>query len=76
MDYLSFIKKFINIDLSKFKNQVDEILLLYKKQISYAKEINDLIHNTFFTYNPQEICRKIASEQWQKVAQNFRIMEY
>ncbi len=71
MDYLSFIKKFINVDLSKFKNQIDEILLLYKKQISYAKEINDLIHNTFFTYNPQEICRKIVSEQWQKVAQNF-----
>ena len=63
VDYLSFIKKFINIDLSKFKNQVDEILLLYKKQISYAKEINDLIHSTFFTYNPQEICRKMISEQ-------------
>ena len=63
MDYLSFIKKFINIDLSKFKNQVDEILLLYKKQISYAKEINDLIYNIFFAYNPQEICRKMISEQ-------------
>ena len=71
IDYLSFIKKFINIDLSKFKNQVDDILLLYKKQISYAKEINGLIHDTFFAYNPQEVCRKIVNESWQNVVQNF-----
>lgn len=70
-DYLSFVKKFINIDLSKFEHQIDEILLLYKKQISYAKEINDLIHNTFFVYNPQEVCNKIITEQWQKVVQSF-----
>lgn len=70
-DYLSFIKKFVNIDLSNFKNQIDEVLLLYKKQISYGKEINALIHNTFFTYNPQEITKKIISESWKKVVQTF-----
>lgn len=71
IDYLSFIKKFINIDLKEFNNQIDEILLLYKKQISYGKEINDLIHNTFFVYDPQEISRKIVGESWQKVVQSF-----
>lgn len=70
-DYLSFIKKFINIDLKEFNNQIDEILLLYKKQISYGKEINDLIHSTFFVYDPQEISRKIVGETWQKVVQSF-----
>lgn len=47
-EYLNFVKPFIKVDLDDFKKaHLDQLLLLFKNQISYATEINDLI-NEFF----------------------------
>jgi hypothetical protein len=43
--YLEFVKKFITIDLSKFSNKIDFLLNIYKQQLSYASQINELIKN-------------------------------
>ena len=47
--YLEFVKPFIKIDLNKITDQSnhDLLLLMFKSQISYAKELNDLIAHTF-----------------------------
>ncbi|MCQ3907428.1 MAG: hypothetical protein MJ219_01390 [Mycoplasmoidaceae bacterium] len=46
---MSFVKKFVTVDFGPFEHRKDDILLLFKKQISYAKELNDLITRTFLT---------------------------
>lgn len=54
--YLKFVKKFINIDLSDFlKNNIDTLLLLFKNQISYAQQINELISKYFYINHLQEL---------------------
>ena len=51
-EYLVFVKKFINIDLSSFlKDNIDILLLLFKNQISYADQLNDLIKEYFYRDN-------------------------
>ncbi|MDE5545476.1 MAG: glutamate--tRNA ligase [Malacoplasma sp.] len=46
--FVSFSKSFVNIDLNFLKNKENEIILLFKNQISYAKQLNELIEETFF----------------------------
>lgn len=46
--YLSFVEPFVNVDLSVFNKNKNEVLLLFKNQISYAKQLNELINNLFF----------------------------
>jgi glutamyl-tRNA synthetase len=50
-DYLNFVSKFINVDFGLFKHQQTDIILLFKKQISYAQQLNDLISKNFLRNN-------------------------
>lgn len=48
-EYLKFIKPFINIDLNQItmSDKFDALLLSFKNQILYAKEINELISTNY-----------------------------
>ena len=47
-EYLSFVKPFVNVELSDFlKSNIDTLLLLFKDQISYASQVNGLIQELF-----------------------------
>ncbi|BAC44822.1 glutamate--tRNA ligase [Malacoplasma penetrans] len=47
--FISFAKPFITIDLGFLKGNENDVILLFKNQIAYAKQINDLIDETFFS---------------------------
>ena len=66
--YLSFVEKFIKVDFGQFANRKNDILLLFKKQISYAQELNDHITNTFLKPmdDSKEFRMKFISDTWQK----------
>jgi glutamyl/glutaminyl-tRNA synthetase len=49
--YIKFVKKFIDFDTSYFGDKLTDVLLLFKKQISYAQQLNELITTTFFNTN-------------------------
>lgn len=51
---------FFNIDLKEFNNQKQTIALLFQKQISYAKQLNDLAYDLLIT-KPQEISQIIEN---------------
>lgn len=52
--YLSFVEPFVNVDLSIFKENKNDVLLLFKNQISYAKQLNELINDLFFNQEKLE----------------------
>jgi len=72
--YLDFVSKFVNVDFKEFVNKKNDIILLFKKQISYAQEVNDLINNLFFTANiPTEEQKKMLfGEVWQRTLHSLR----
>jgi glutamyl/glutaminyl-tRNA synthetase len=47
--YLTFVKKFISFDTSVFNDKLDDVLLLFKSQISYAKQLDQLVTSTFLS---------------------------
>ena len=57
--FVSFSKPFITYDLGYLKPKENEIILLFKNQISYAKQLNDLIEDTFFISEEfDEVCKR------------------
>lgn len=46
--FISFVQPFITVDLGNLADKRNDIILLFKNQISYAKQLNDLITKTFF----------------------------
>ncbi|GHU49195.1 hypothetical protein FACS189459_0060 [Bacilli bacterium] len=48
--YINYVNKFIDIDLPSFGNRSNELLLIYKPQIAYAKQLNDLIKDNFLSF--------------------------
>ena len=46
-DYLDFVSEFVSSKNKCYLNNKDEVLLLFKNQISYALELNDLIDDLF-----------------------------
>lgn len=46
--FISYVEPFVTIDLNYLKDKKNEVILLFKNQISYAKQLNDLINKTFF----------------------------
>lgn len=46
--FISFVQPFVTVDLNFLENKKNDIILLFKNQISYAKQLNDLIVKTFF----------------------------
>lgn len=71
--YLNFVNKFITINFGEFENRKNDIILMFKKQISYAQELNDLITNTFFKPmdSSKEFRMKLANDVWQKTLHAF-----
>lgn len=45
--YLSFVNQFVTITNEEFLRNKNEVLLLFKNQISFAKELDDLISDLF-----------------------------
>lgn len=57
--FISFAKPFVTYDLGFLKPKENDVILLFKNQISYAKQINDLIEQTFFVPETFEsLCKK------------------
>jgi lysyl-tRNA synthetase class I len=52
--YLEFVSKFINVDLSTFMNK-DLAITCFKDQIQYAEQINSLIFETFLSFSIENI---------------------
>lgn len=71
--YLDFVAKFVNVDFGQFANKKNDILLLFKKQISYAQELNQLITDTFLKPmdTSKEFRMKLANDTWQKTLHAF-----
>jgi glutamyl-tRNA synthetase len=49
VEYLKFVKPFITFDKLKFNETLDQVLLIFKSQISYGRQINDLVTKTFLS---------------------------
>lgn len=47
--FLAFVEPFITLNLDVFKENKNMVILLFKNQISYAKQINELIEDVFFS---------------------------
>lgn len=47
--FISFTQPFLTVDLNYLQDKKNDIILLFKNQISYGKQINELINKTFFT---------------------------
>ncbi len=71
--YLDFVTKFINIDFKEFADKKNDIILLFKKQVSYAQQLNELITNTFLKpfEATKEFRMKLANDVWQKTLHAF-----
>ncbi|MBQ0045331.1 MAG: glutamate--tRNA ligase [Mycoplasma sp.] len=71
--YLNFVNKFVKVDFANFANRKNDIILMFKKQIAYAQELNDLITNTFFKPmdSSKEFRMKLANDVWQKTLHAF-----
>lgn len=71
--YLTFVKKFITVDFKDFGDRKDDIILVFKKQISYAQELNSLITDTFL--KPFEVTEQnknlLSNPAWQKTLKVF-----
>lgn len=68
--YLTFVKPFITIELSSFlKNNLDELLLLFKNQISYATQLNEIIEE-YFINNSVEL----SNEAKEIIANNLDVV--
>ena len=71
--YLKFVDKFVTIDFKQYANRKNDILLLFKKQINYAKQLNDLINETFLTERDvsDDLLKQLANPAWQKTLHAF-----
>lgn len=72
-EYLKFVDKYVTIDFKEYANRKNDILLLFKKQVSYATALNDLIKETFLVEREQtiEFKKTLANPVWQKTLYAF-----
>ncbi len=72
-DYLHFVDKFVTVDFQQFANKKNEIILLFKKQVAHATQLNDLITETFLKpfEQPKEFQTQLAGDVWQKTLHTF-----
>ena len=72
--YLDFVSKYVTVDFKDYAKSKDDIILLFKKQISYASALNELITNTFLTQHSvnEEQLNSLHSEVWQKTLKAFK----
>lgn len=77
-DYLEFVKKYLNVDLSKIcdKKHYDLLLEMFQPQLQYGLQINDLINDLFSNVNKKELSDEIKEfmkkESSIKVLTNFK----
>ncbi len=72
-EYLKFVDKYVTIDFKEYSNRKNDILLLFKKQVSYATALNNLIKETFLVDREQtnEFRKTLANPVWQKTLHAF-----
>ncbi|MDE5553448.1 MAG: glutamate--tRNA ligase [Malacoplasma sp.] len=56
--FLVFVSPFITIDFGELVKHKNDCILLFKNQISYAKELNSLIRETFFSNKKLDVLAK------------------
>lgn len=74
-DYLTFVKKFLTVDLSKYAKHEDEILLIFKPQIQYGQQINELVTDIFMSdinNLPIELQEVVKQDFFKKNMQVFK----
>jgi nondiscriminating glutamyl-tRNA synthetase len=61
--YLQWVQPFIKFDKSNFKNDkiLDIVLLIFKPQISYATQINQLVTNTFLNVDLKNLSAEMRT---------------
>ncbi|MGL4358181.1 MAG: hypothetical protein ACRCSY_05725 [Cetobacterium sp.] len=59
IEYIDFVTPFVNVESSLFKKNHNFCLLMFKDQISYASELNNLIGDLF---DIDKITKKSATE--------------
>lgn len=72
--YLQYVSKYITVDFKEYAERKNDILLMFKKQISYAQALNDLINTNFFEQHTltEEQNKMIKSDVWQKTLIVFK----
>lgn len=70
-EYLKFIKGFLKINPNDICGNLDDLCLSYKKQISYATQLNDLINEQIINISinnlPSEAKEFITSDNFKKI---------
>ena len=71
-EYLNMISPFAcKIKWNNFIDKSKDILLLFKKQLSYGQEIISLVNNHFFNYVTNNIDMKAFNASWKKTIDVF-----
>jgi glutamyl/glutaminyl-tRNA synthetase len=68
--FINFVKPFLTFDVKHFGDKLNDVLLIFKPQISYATQINDLVNQTFlstdFKKTSQETKTYLKTPNFQK----------
>ncbi|GHU33622.1 hypothetical protein FACS1894166_09510 [Bacilli bacterium] len=68
--FINFVKPFLTFDAKHFGNKLNDVLLIFKPQISYAAQLNDLVNQTFlstdFTSISKESKTYLKTDNFQK----------
>lgn len=72
--YINFVKKFISFDVSIFDNKLSDVLLLFKKQISYAQQINELVNETFLSNTHDKNINRILLSSLKKNLDSVNVL--
>lgn len=66
-EYFKMVNSFVKeIDWKIFADKSQDILLLFKKQITFGQEIVSLVKEHFFDYQPEKIDIKTFKDSWWK----------
>lgn len=75
-EYLMFVNKYLNIELGKLISKKNDLLLLFKSQIGYATQLNDLINETFIDFDLTKLLQAtkelLESEKWSQTINCFK----
>ena len=75
-EYLKFVDKYININFGELISRKRDILLLFKNQISYASQLNELVTETLLSFSlfklNEETMNLVNSERWLQTISSFK----
>ena len=74
INYLKFVKKYLNVDLSKICDEKhhDILLEMFQPQLQYGLQINDLINDLFGNVTKKELSDEIKS--FMKNASSIKVL--